>query len=157
MALYKDYLIVCKAILDEEGQFCKLDLAFPIYGQNVCCEGVNYGVYPLPAKLNGKEVLAVITVSTHEQIDTWGGKNLVTVANNQADADKLDGKITDFQTDARVVKHWSVKKEDAYATTSDLGVTTKYSGTDKDEKAPFCVSAMTMKEAELKLCSISIN
>ena len=54
--------------------------------------------------------------------------------------EKIKGKIDKF---------WTIKKEDGLATTNDVGVTTKYSGLDKDEL--MCVHPKLEKIDSIKI------
>lgn len=140
---YEDALLICKAKLNEDKTACVLDLPFRIFAQEVICKGVNYGPYPLPKELDGQEVLAAVHYSKRERQD---------LKDDTAKVEAYAGKITDFQTDARVKAHYTTTKEVAYATREKVGeveVNTPYSGADKAELAPFCVSDAVMTKAEV--------
>ena len=134
---YEDALLVCKAKLVDG--VCVLDLPFRIYAQNVVCKGVNYGPYPLPPSLDGQEVLAAVHYSKRARLD---------LTDDTAEVAKFAGRITNFQTDARVKAHYTQTKEAAY-TTSDKEITTPYTGADKAELAPFCVSKAVMTKEQV--------
>ena len=69
-----------------------------------------------------------------------------------AEVAKLAGKIADFQTDARVKAHYTRTKELAYATSEKVGeveTSKPYTGADKAELAPFCVSKAVMTKEQV--------
>ena len=143
--MYKETLISYKAKLNEDGTNCRLDLAFPIFHQEVVYKGVKYGPYPLPKSLDGETVLALVTYSdTERTVKLPDGTIVVAVPNSTEDVAKCLDKIADFQTDARVTANWTLTKADALATTSmvdDVQVVEKYDGIDKSDKYGFYPSA----------------
>jgi hypothetical protein len=69
-----------------------------------------------------------------------------------AEVAKFAGRITNFQTDARVKAHYTRTKELAYATSEKVGeevVNEPYKGADKAELAPFCVSKAVMTKEQV--------
>jgi hypothetical protein len=107
------------------------------------CKGVNYGPYPLPPSLDGQEVLAAVHYSKRARLD---------LTDDTAKVAAFAGKIADFQTDARVKAHYTQTKETAYTTSEKVGevVTSKpYTGADKAELAPFCVSKAVMTKEQV--------
>lgn len=119
---YRDAFVTCKVIEDVEGGR-RLDLPFPIYHQTVTESNVCYYCH-LPPSLVGKTVLAYIHYAIADD------------AKVKAYANFLGSSWSDASKDAKATAIWSVKKEDALATTTVVGeieTVNKYNGADKAE------------------------
>jgi len=116
---YKYAFLVCDCIADEDGQ-AKLDLPFQIFSQTICCEGINHYCY-LDNSLIGKEVLVYFAYDITDEKIVKEFKGYL------GDDWKVVQKIE------KVMAKWAVKKEDALATISELGVVSKYDGVDRKD------------------------
>lgn len=181
MGPYKDYCIICKAKLNDDGTSCVLDVPFTVYRQDVVYKGQRHYGYPLPAELDGEEVMAVVGVSALERTHWINGKEVAYTTDDQSTVESFKGVVLDYQNDERVKAHWSVTKAEAYATSAeasergegelvevsgkveedgkevigqDAKTTVLYAGEDKDEIAPFCASSAVMTIEELDKASI---
>jgi hypothetical protein len=114
---FNEAFVVCKVVSDEEGNL-KLDLPFPIYHMTITYQNTCRYCY-LSQDLKDKEVLAYIHYFATDE------------AKVKADKAYLGDTWKTVSTKSEVAKHWAVKKEDAYAVTSELGTVSKYEGKDK--------------------------
>jgi hypothetical protein len=119
---YRDAFVLCKVV---SGENIKLDLPFPIYHQTIVENNKNHYCYVTPDMI-GKDVLAFIhyAIDDEKKVFEFPGY--------------LGNQWKDVRKDAKATAIWSVKKEDAFATSVKVGTSeatqiVKYSGTDKDE------------------------
>lgn len=111
---YKDCYLITKVIKSEDSFI--LDLPFQTFHQSIYKDNRDI-TYSLDEKLVGQEVFAYVRVKKDEDVSKFTGY--------LGDSwEKIKGKIDKF---------WAIKKEDGFAVTSELGVTTKYSGVDKND------------------------
>ena len=133
--MYKSIIIITKLILNEEGTALKLDVPFTLYAQNIVMEGkdITYRLHDLSNE--GKEVLAKVDYMSEDLKDTL-------LKDESQVAEYFTGNLgcdwNEVQKDARYLKHYNVKKEDALATYTTEGVKVLYDGLDKDEVTKFC-------------------
>jgi hypothetical protein len=129
---YKDCFIKCTVKQVDENLV--LDLPFQIYHQTIIENNRNHYCYLSP-ELKDKEVIIYIhyAVADEQKVKEFSGY--------------LGNKLKDVSKNETFAKHWNVKKEDAFATSNELGVVTKYNGSDKlDIVHPYLAEELKEKE-----------
>ncbi len=128
---YRDTFVKCNVIADDNG--LRLDLPFQIYHQTVVENGNNHYCY-LDSNLKDKEVIAYIhyAIKDEDKVKSFIGY--------------LGNDWTEVQKNTDVVKNWTVKKEDALATTENE-LTVKYDKVDKlDIIHPYMAEDIALKK-----------
>ncbi len=130
--MYTSILILAVLILTPDGTALKPDLPFRTYSQICVAEGKRVRMHDLSNE--GKEVLCKVDYRSapHQNPDVKVETEIA-----EAFAGNLGQDWSVIQKDSRYTKHYSITKEDALATYSDLGVKTPYNGADKLEVTKF--------------------
>jgi len=131
--LYEDAVVVTNLIKNDDGTAVKLDLPFKTYSQIIWCDGrdVTYNLNDL--KLENKEVLANIH---YAKVDTYEGR----IKGETTEVKAFNGTLTNPLQSAYYTKHCPITKETAFSTTDSNGDLVLYSGADKNDTYPFCIS-----------------
>jgi hypothetical protein len=114
---YRDAFIICKVVSDDEGSL-RLDVNFPVYHMTVTYLGICSYCY-LNNSMKDQEVMAYIH---YMDVDEEKVKKFEGYLGN-------DWKVV--RDDPKILPNWSMKKEDALATTDALDVKVTYKGADK--------------------------
>lgn len=130
--MYTSIIVVALIILNANGKLVP-DVPFKYYGIDCVKDGKSV-TYRLDTLKEGDEVLCRLDYrsSPHQNPDILVEKEIA-----EAFAGNLGNDWEKIQKDARYLKHYSVTKETALATTNELGNTIPYNGIDKDEITKF--------------------